>query len=87
MTNNTKAKPDDHPGQGPKYFVTIENQEYPWDKATITTEEIAELGKFDASVGVVEVDEDGDERTLAAGEVISLKPGQGFGKKFTWKRG
>ena len=87
MTSNTKAKPDGHPDPGPKYFVTVENLEYPWDKATITTEEIAELGKFDAGVGVVEVDVNGDERTLAAAEVISLKPGHGFGKKFTWKRG
>jgi len=79
-SNPSKAK-------GPKYFVTIENQEYPWDKPTISTEEIAALGGFDASQGVIEIDAENDERTLAVGEVITLKPGHGFGKKFKWQRG
>ncbi len=72
---------------GPKYTLTIEGQEFPWDSDKITTEEIAQLGGWDASQGVIEVDKDNNERTLAAGEVVEVKPGQGFGKKHKWKRG
>jgi hypothetical protein len=72
---------------GPKYLLNIEGREVPWDADTITTEQIAELGGWDISQGVIEVDKDNNERTLAAGEVIDVKPGQGFGKKHKWKRG
>ena len=72
---------------GPKYFLDIEGQEVAWDQDTITTEQIAELGGWDVSQGVIEVDKDNNERTLAPGEVIEVKPGHGFGKKHKWKRG
>lgn len=81
------VKTKDKKGKGPKFFVVIEGVEYDWDEPTITTEQIAELGGWDISQGVIEVDEDNNERTLAPGEVIELKPGHGFGKKHTWKRG
>lgn len=74
-------------GHGPHYFVDIEGTEYPWPSPTITTEDIARLGKWDPSSGVIEVDKDNIERTLAPGEVIELKPGHGFSKKVRWKRG
>jgi hypothetical protein len=73
--------------QGPKYFLDIEGVEKPWDRDTITTEEIAALGGWDVSQGVIEIDKDNNERTLTPGEVIELKPGQGFAKKIKWKRG
>ena len=73
--------------KGPKYFLNIEGEQVPWDQDTITTEQIAELGGWDVSQGVVEVDKDNNERTLAPGEVIEIKPGHGFGKKWLWKRG
>ena len=73
--------------QGPKYFVNIEGQEYPWDQNTITTEQIAELGGWDISQGVIEVDKENNEQTLQPGKVIEIKPGHGFGKKHRWKRG
>lgn len=72
---------------GPKYALNIEGTEYSWDQDTITTEKIAELGGWDVSAGVIEVDKDNNERTLAPGEVIEVQPGQGFGKKHKWKRG
>jgi hypothetical protein len=74
-------------GQGPKYIVNIEGVEHPWEKNTITTEEIAALGGWDVAIGVIEVDADNNERTLKSGEVVELKPGQGFSKKIRWKRG
>jgi Multiubiquitin len=73
--------------KGPKYILDIEGGEVPWDKDTITTEEIIQLGGWDASQGVIEVDQNNVERTLAPGEVIEVKPGRGFGKKHRWKRG
>ena len=69
------------------YILNIEGEEVPWDQDTITTEQIAELGDWDISQGVIEVDQHNIERTLAPGEVIEIKPGHGFGKKHLWKRG
>lgn len=83
-------KKDDTPpenAQGPKYFVNIEGTLHPWPSDTITTEQIAELGGWDASVGVIEIDQENNERTLQPGEAVHLKPGQGFSKKIRWKRG
>ncbi len=82
----TQAK--DEKGQGPKYQLNIEGVGLvPWHEDTITTARIAELGGWDISQGVIEVNDEGDERTLAADETIQLKPGLGFGKKHRWKRG
>ena len=67
--------------------LCIEDKTIPWCNRTITTEQIANLGGWDVSQGVIEVDADQNERTLAPGEVIKLRPGQQFGKKHCWKRG
>lgn len=71
----------------PKYELNIEGKEYPWDRDTITPKEIAGLGGWDVSAGVIEVDKDNNERTLSPEEIIQVKPGQGFGRKHRWKRG
>lgn len=73
--------------KGPKYLIDIEGKMFEWDKDTITTEEIIELGGWQASQGVIEIDKDNVERTLTPGEVIEIKPGHGFSKKVRWKRG
>jgi len=67
--------------------LCIEGKELPWHEDTITTEQIAALGGWDVSQGVIEVDRDNNERTLAPGEVIEVTPGRSFGKKHCWKRG
>jgi hypothetical protein len=82
MNNKEQGQP-----KGPKYTIDIEGTSYPWDKDTITTEEIASLGGWEATVGVIEIDKDNNERTLQPGEVVQLKPGLGFSKKIRWKRG
>jgi hypothetical protein len=74
-------------GHGPKFFVDIEGALHPWDKSTITTEQIIGLGGWDPSQGVVLIDKDNNERTLQPGEVIELRPGYGFSKKIRFKRG
>lgn len=72
---------------GAKYSICIEGKIFEWPKKTITTEEIIQLGGWDASQGAVEVDKDQNERPLASGEVIELKPGHNFCKKQRFKRG
>ncbi|TAJ39009.1 MAG: hypothetical protein EPO55_13695 [Reyranella sp.] len=83
MTNETSAAAK----KEPKYILNIEGKDIPWDQDTITTEQIAQLGGWELSQGVIEVDKDNNERTLSPGEIIEIKPGQGFGKKHKWKRG
>jgi hypothetical protein len=74
--------------QGPKYFVNVEGAERPWDSSTISVPEIRELGGWDASQPVVEVDlEDQTEVTLAEDAQVALKPGHGFAKKIRFQRG
>jgi hypothetical protein len=72
---------------GAKYSICIEGRIFEWASKTITTEEIIQLGGWDASKGAVEVDKDQNEHTLASGEVIHLKPGHNFCKKQRFKRG
>lgn len=73
--------------QGPKFFIDIEGVLKPWDKETITTEEVVALGGWDPSQGAILIDKDNNERTLQPGEVIEVKPGHGFSKKVHFKRG
>ena len=73
--------------RGPKYCVNTEGVEHDWDQATITTEQIAELGGWDPALGVIQVNHDNTERTLKPGEVVELQPGRGFCRRVRWKRG
>ena len=71
-----------------KFEVDIEGALKPWGKDTISAEEVAALGGWDVSEGVVLIDlEDGTERNLKPGEVIKLRPGLGFSKKIRFQRG
>jgi len=78
MSEDTKGNPP---------VLDIEGKAIPWGASTITTEEIAKLGGWDPAQGVVVVDQNNVERTLAPGEVVEIKPGIGFGKRVRWKRG
>ena len=71
----------------PLFRVCVEDVFHRWDRPTITTEEIAALGGWDVSQGVIEVDSDQNERTLSPEEVIELRPDVSFGKKLRFKRG
>ena len=73
---------------GKKFFVNLEGTEYPWNRETITVSEVRELGGWDSTLPVLEVNlEDNTERTLAEDEVVILKPGHGFAKKVKFQRG
>ena len=71
----------------PKFTLDIEGALKPWDEDTITTEQIAALGGWDVSLGVLLIDKDNNERTLQPGEVVKLEPGLGFSKKVRFRRG
>lgn len=71
----------------PKFFLDIEGELKPWDNDSITAEQIAELGGWDVSLGVLLIDQDNNERTLEPGEVVKLEPGLGFSKKVRFRRG
>ena len=74
--------------KGPKYLINIEGKEIPWEKDTITTEEIISLGGWEPNIGAIEINlKDNTERTLQAGEVVTIKPGHGYSKKVRYKRG
>ena len=70
-----------------KFEIDIEGAFKPWNKDTISTEEIAELGGWDPALGVILVDENNVEHNLQPGEVVKLRPGIGFAKKILFKRG
>jgi Multiubiquitin len=72
----------------PRYNVDIEGQLHEWDRDTITVPELRELGGYAADQQMIVVDlKDNSERVLAEDEVIELKPGMGFAKKVSFKRG
>ncbi len=73
---------------GPKFVLDVEGDLIPWDFDNITTEQVAGLGGWDISLGVILIDlKENTERTLAPGESVQLKPGMGFSKKVRFKRG
>lgn len=77
---------------GVERFVTafrlcIEGKFYRWSEPTITREQIAELGGWNVSEGVVQIDADQNEVTLNPSQIVTLGPGCAFGKKIRWKRG
>lgn len=83
MNNDKENK-----SKGPKYWLNIEGKNHPWHEDTITTEQIIELGDWEADLGAIIIDlKTNVERTLQPGEIIEIKPGQGFAKKVRFKRG
>ncbi len=78
---------DEKKVEEPKFTLDIEGALKPWDEDTITTEQIAALGGWDVSLGVLLIDKDNNERTLRPGEVVKLEPGLGFSKKVRFRRG
>lgn len=69
------------------YKLHIEGKVFPWPYPTITMEQIAALGGWNPSEGVIQVDPDQTETTINPGQVISLPTDCTFGKPLRWKRG
>lgn len=73
---------------GPVFPLWIEGKEFQWFKQTITAKQIAELGGWDPSQGVQQIDLATNEaRTLKPDEVVDLKDQKRFAKKIGWQRG
>jgi hypothetical protein len=87
MTKGIVAQENSKEQPGKTYYIDIEGSMHEWHAPTITVAQIVVLGGWDASAGIIEVDQDNNERTLAPDEVVELKPGHGFAKKIQWKRG
>jgi hypothetical protein len=71
----------------PKFWLDLEGELKPWNRDTITTEEVIQLGGWDPSQGAIIIDRENNERTLQPGEVIEIKPGMGLAKKVRFRRG
>ncbi len=87
METGVAVKEDQKRIEEPKFTLDIEGALKPWDEDSITTEQIAKLGGWDPSLGVLLIDEDNNERELRPGEVVKLEPGLGFSKKVRFRRG
>ncbi len=73
---------------GPVFPLWIEDKEFQWPEQTITTNQIAELGGWDPSQGVQQIDLTTNEaHTLKPDEVVDLKDLKRFAKKIGWRRG
>ena len=72
---------------GEKFYVNIEGTEYPWDKNTITTQDIRSLSGIPANVSILQESPDGTERTIGESETITLQPGHRLGRAAKYKRG
>lgn len=73
---------------GSVFSLWIEDKEFQWPEQTITTKQIAELGGWDLSLGVQQIDLATNEaRTLKPDEVVDLKNLKRFAKKIGWRRG
>lgn len=71
-----------------KYEINIEGHLYPWERQEITVPELRTLGNLPTDQPVLEVDQKTNrEETLPEDAVITLKPGQAFGRKVQFKRG
>jgi len=87
MGNDNEHKGDEGTGQGPKFTLDIEGNLTPWQRDTITTEELITLGGWDPSQGAILIDADNNEQTLQPRQTVELKPGMGFSRKVRFKRG
>jgi hypothetical protein len=74
-------------GRPAQFCVNTEGILHFVSQSCISAEEIARLGAWDPTQGVIEVLADNSERTLAAGEVVQLRAGIAFCRRVRWKRG
>ena len=80
MNHATKA--------GPKFQIDVEGTLFDWDEDTITVPQIRKLGNLPEDLPVLLIFlKTNEQRTLDEDEVVDLKPGMGFSKKHTFKRG
>lgn len=85
MTDQLERKQG--PGTGPFYTFFVDGEEFRVDEPTITGGEIMDLAGIPHEVGLLEILEDGTQRSVDVDEVIELKPGRRYKKAPRFKRG
>jgi hypothetical protein len=86
--DNAETKTLQDKGHGPKYHINIEGTIYDWDHDTITVPELRALGNLPQNLPVIEINlRTNTERELVEDEIIQIKPGMGYAKKVSFKRG
>ncbi len=87
IDENVSAK-DESNEQGPKYYINIEGTVYEWEEESISVSQLRQLGGLPFDVPVIEIDlKTNTERELQEDEIIQIKPGMGYSKKVSFKRG
>ncbi len=85
MTDQLERK--GRPGTGRFYTFFVDGEEFRVDEPKITGGEIMDLAGIPHEVGLLEILEDGTQRSVAVDEVIELKPGRRYKKAPRFKRG
>ena len=73
--------------RGKFFTIFVDDQEYHIDKSEITGAEIMDLAGIPYSVGLMLIEEDGNQIQIYENDVIDLKPGRRFKKAPRFKRG
>jgi hypothetical protein len=72
---------------GKFYTLEVDGQEYRIETSTVTGGEVMDLAGIPHAQGLLLIEDDGTQRTVAADEVIELQPGRRFKKRPKFKRG
>ena len=67
--------------------VEIEGKTHRWEKKVIAIYEVAHLGGWPVTEGVLIIDAENNERTMAEHEVVVIEVGVAFAKKVRFRRG
>jgi hypothetical protein len=88
-TQDTQQGHRNDKGKGsPTYHLDLEGDLREWHEPTITLAQLRELAGWPADQQVVLIElATNEETTLSEATPIELKPGHGFGRKFTFRRG
>jgi len=73
--------------RGQFYTFFVDDREFHIDEPTITGGAVMDMAGISRDVGLILILEDGTQTTVAADEVIELKPGRRFKKAPRFKRG
>jgi hypothetical protein len=74
-------------GRGPFYTFFVDDEEFRVNEPTITGGEIMDMAGVPRSTGIVLFMDDGTQGSIAADQVVELKPGRRFKKAPRFKRG
>lgn len=82
-----KTEEKKYDGKQKFYTFFVDDQEFHVNSPTITGGQIMDMAGIPHEVGLVLIHDDGSQQTVAADEVIELKPGRRFKKAPHFRRG